>query len=103
MFSGELMIRTHNRTLKETPYILNSVGMDITTHPFLSTMVDCLVPGIMVSDTLIWRPFIGVDSFGIRRGMSLDKLVECHAVSGTNYLHPQRTATLNGTNNGSLK
>ncbi len=52
------MIRTDNRTLKETPHILNGVGMDITTHPFLGTMVDCLMPSIMVSDSPIGKPLI---------------------------------------------
>lgn len=28
MFSREFMIRTDNGTLKETPYILNGIGMD---------------------------------------------------------------------------
>ena len=30
MFGREFMIRTNNRTLKETPDVLNGVGMDIT-------------------------------------------------------------------------
>ncbi len=45
------MIRTHNRPLKETPDILNSVGVDITTNPFLNTMVDCLVSSVVVGNT----------------------------------------------------
>ena len=49
MFGREFMIRTDNRTLKKTPYILNSVSMDITPNPLFSTMVDCLMPSIMVS------------------------------------------------------
>ncbi len=45
------MIRTHNRPLKETPDVLNGVGMDIASNPFLLVMADCLMPSIMVSDT----------------------------------------------------
>ena len=66
MFSRDFMIRTDNRTLEETPYVLNCVGMDITPNPFLSTVVDCLMPSVLVSDTIISRPIIGIDSFRIR-------------------------------------
>ena len=40
MLGRDFMIRADNRPLKETPDVLNSVGVDIATHPFLSTMVD---------------------------------------------------------------
>jgi len=102
MFGREFMIRTDNRTLKETPDVLDSVGMDITPNPFLRTMVDCLVPSIMVSDTIVRRPIISVDSLSIRGGMGFNEVVECLAVSSTNNLHPKRTTTLNSTDNGSL-
>ena len=69
MFGREFMIRTNNRTLKETPDVLNSIGVDITTHPFLSTMVDCLVSSVVVSNTIISRPIIGIDSLSVRCGM----------------------------------
>jgi len=46
MFSRDFMIRTDNRTLKETPYILNGVGVNIAINPFLSTMIDCLIPQV---------------------------------------------------------
>ena len=50
MFGGEVMIRTDNRTLEETPDVLNSVGVDIITpNPFFSAVVDRLVPRIAVS------------------------------------------------------
>ncbi len=38
MFSREFMIRTDNRTLKETPHVLNSVSMDITINPLLGQL-----------------------------------------------------------------
>ncbi len=38
MFGRDFMIRTNNRTLKETPYILNSVGVDITINPLLGQL-----------------------------------------------------------------
>ncbi len=46
------MIRTDNRPLKETPDVLNSIGVDITPYPFLSTMVDSLMPSVMASVNL---------------------------------------------------
>jgi len=38
MFSREFMIRTDNRTLKETPDVLNSVGVDITTKKIIRAL-----------------------------------------------------------------
>ena len=73
MFSREFMIRTNNRTLKETPDALNGVGMDITPNPFLSTMVDCLVPSVVVSNPVISRPIICIDSLRIRGSMGFNE------------------------------
>ena len=77
MFGRKLMIRTDNRTLEETPDTLNSVGVDIATHPFLLVVADCLVPSVMVGDTQIRRPIISIDSLSIRCGMGADKVVKC--------------------------
>ena len=33
MFGREFMIRTDNRSLKETPDVLNGIGVDITPNP----------------------------------------------------------------------
>jgi len=40
VFSAKFMIRTDNRPLKESPDVLNSVGMDITPHLFLGTVIN---------------------------------------------------------------
>ncbi len=74
------MIRTDDRAFKETPDILNSVGMDITPNPFLGTMVDCLVPSIVVSNSSISRPIISIDSFGIGSGMYSSASIEAKTV-----------------------
>ena len=42
MFMRDMMVRANNRPLKETPDILNGVGVDITTYPFLLVVVDSL-------------------------------------------------------------
>ncbi len=72
MFSAKFMIRTDNRPLKETPDVLNGVSVNITPNPLLLVVADCLMPSIVVGDTLVWRPFISIDSFGIRGSMSFD-------------------------------
>jgi len=66
MFMRDFMIRTNYRPLKETPDVLYGIGMDITPDPFFGTVIDRLVPCVAVSDTLIRRPFIGIDSLRIR-------------------------------------
>ena len=45
MFGRKLMIRTDNRTLKETPYILNCVGMDITKVERIIAGLDAITLG----------------------------------------------------------
>jgi len=59
---AEFMIRTHNRPLKETPDVLNSIGADTTPYPFLGTMVDSLMPSVVVSNTPISRPVVSINS-----------------------------------------
>jgi len=102
MFGREFMIGTNNRPLKETPDVLNSVGMDITPDPFLSTVVDCLMPCIMVGNPLVGRPIIGIDSLGVGGSMSLDKVMKRFPVTATDYLEPKGTATFYGSYYGYL-
>ena len=102
MFGGDFMIRTDNRPLKETPDVLNSVGMDITPNPLLFTMIDRLMPRVVVSNTLVWRPTISIDSFGIGGSMSFNEVMERSPVSCTNDLKPKRATTFHGTDYDSL-
>lgn len=74
MFFTNLMIRTDNRTLKKRPDILNRVGMNVTTYPFLGTMIDGLMYGIFVTNAIVSGEIIGVNRFGVRFGMRVNKL-----------------------------
>ena len=66
MFGRDFMIRANDRPLEKRPDTFNGIGMDIAPYPFLGTMVDSLMPSIMVSNSLISRPIISIDSLGIR-------------------------------------
>lgn len=59
------MIRAYDRAFKQTPDVLNGVGMDIAINPFLGTMADSFVPCIVVGNSPVSRPIIGVNGFGI--------------------------------------
>ena len=60
MFDTEFMIRADDRPLEKRPDALYGIGVDITPNPFLSTMVDSFMSGIMVSDSIVSRPIIGI-------------------------------------------
>ncbi len=96
------MIKTDNRPLKEAPDILNSVGVDITPNPFLSTMIDRLMSCVVVSNTIIGRPVVSIDGFGIRSGVLMDKVMKRLPVSFANNLKPERTASFHSTHDNRL-
>ena len=78
MFFTNLMVGTHNRAFEKAPDVLNGVGVNITLHPFIGTMVDRFM-----LDTLFLKPFIswkviGKDSFYFG-SMLLDKLQQGRA------------------------
>jgi hypothetical protein len=77
MFGRDLMVRADNRPLKKRPDAFYRVGMDIASYPFLGTMVDSLMPSIVVGNPIASWPIIGVDSLSIRSSVLSDKLVKC--------------------------
>jgi len=98
----DMVERTHNRAFEETPDTFNGVGVDITTNPLFKAMVDSLMPSIMISDSSVSRPIIGVDSFGVRRNVPINEAMQC-LPSGVGYsLEPCITITLYRSGNGNL-
>ncbi len=94
MFFRDLMIRTHNRTLQETPDVLYGVGINIATYPLVSTVVDRLVLGIFVLNAVVSRPIIGINRFGIRCGMRVNELVKRLSISVLDSLKHNITVSL---------
>ena len=76
MLGGDFMIRADKRPLEKRPDTFYGVGMNITPNPFLSTMVDSLMLRIMVSNSVVSRPFIDINSFCVRSGVLSDKLMK---------------------------
>ena len=64
MFDRNLMKRTDDRPLQETPYALDGVSVNVTTDILFDGVVDRLMAGIFVSDAPVRTPVVGVDSFG---------------------------------------
>src|SRR5690242_822648 len=67
-----MMIRTDNRTLKQTPDRFYGIGMNSGAHPFLCAMIDSFA----IRQAIIAGPLVGVE---LRIGFDsrLDKLVRC--------------------------
>jgi len=80
------MIGTDNRSLQEAPDILDRVRMNIATNPFLSAVIDRLMSGVFIPNTVISWPFIRVNSFGIRCGIGMYEIMKCLSVSVLNRL-----------------
>ena len=102
MFNTEFMIRADNRPFEKRPNTFYGICMDIASYPFISTMVDGLMSGIMVSNPIVSRPIVSIDSFHIRCGILPDKLMKRLAVNAINHLQSGITATLSSTYNNSL-
>ena len=66
MFFTDLMVGTHNRPLEKAPDVLNRIGVDVATYPFISTMVDRLMLNTLFLKPFISRQFISVNSFYFR-------------------------------------
>ena len=80
MFSGDLMIRTDNRSLEERPNALNRVGVNIATYPFLNRMVDSVMLSICISHALISRKLVGVNVLGLIGKAFFYESVQCCSI-----------------------
>jgi hypothetical protein len=61
MVNTDMMKRTDNRPLQETPDAFNCVGMNVSPDKFILRVVHGLMAGVMVSDASIGGPFIRED------------------------------------------
>ncbi|KKN75644.1 hypothetical protein LCGC14_0378820 [marine sediment metagenome] len=99
MFDRDLMKRTDDRPLQETPYTLDGVRVNIATDIFFDGVVDRLMPGIFVSNSPVRSPVVGVDSFGFVGNGFLSESVESLASPVWNHLEDNLAFPLDGSNN----
>lgn len=102
MFDRNLMKRTDNRPLQETPDVLYGVGVDVPTGVFADVVVDRLVERIFVSDALVGPPIVGVDGFGFIGNGFFSEGVESLAAPVWNNLEDDFTVPLNGSHDDGL-
>jgi len=76
MLHRQLMIRADNRPLEKAPNAFNGVSVDFAMHPLLDAVIDRLVPGVGILNTLISGPIVGVDGLCIVGDVLMDKPVE---------------------------
>ena len=88
MFGADLVIGTNNRPLEEAPHPFNGVGVNLAVDPLPGAMVHCLVVGIVIPDTSVSRPFVSVDSLGVRGDVGADECMESFSVQRLDHLQP---------------
>ncbi len=102
MLCAELMIRPDNRPFEKAPDVLDAVGVELSAHPFFLRMVDGLVVGVEVGDSLVADPLVRDDHLGLRVRMLLDELVQGLSVSSLDYLQANLSPTLDSSNDHSF-
>lgn len=102
MFCADFVVSTHNGTLQEAPNVFDGVSMDIISNPFLFPVSDGLMPCVMVCYSPVGWPVVGVDGFGIGRGMLFNELVKGLSVPCMDDLEPHLAATLSYPDNDGL-
>lgn len=64
MLERDLVIGAHQGALEQAPDALYGVGMHLAVDPFLDAVVDGLVLGVGVLNSVVGAPVVGIDSLG---------------------------------------
>ena len=102
MLFTDLMIGTYDRAFQKAPDVLNGVGMDVTTDPFLDVVVHGLMFRVVVSDSRITGPGIRVDVSGFGVGVLFDE-PESWLPSGNLFLDGFYYERIKGLKSGGAK
>ncbi len=76
MLHAHLMIRTHNRPLKQAPDAFDAVGVDVTMHPLLLRVIDRAVRRIVICDALVTGMLICIDVLRVGSRRLVDEIVK---------------------------
>jgi hypothetical protein len=77
---ADLVVSADDAALEKAPDALNAVRVDIPAHPFFLRVINALVPRVFVGNADVGGELVGVDRFGIGRGMLMDEGVECFLI-----------------------
>lgn len=102
MLGAKFMISPNDRPFKQTPNILDAVGMKLPSHIFFLGVIDGFVIGVEIRDPLVTDPFIRNDHLGFRVGVFFNKLMEGFPISCLDDLQADLPAPLDGSHNDRL-
>ena len=102
MLCAKFMVSTRNRTLQEAPDILYGVGVGILDDVFTLAVRDRLMLSVMVPDTPVRGPIVGVDGLGFVLGVLLDEIMQGLSIEAVDDLETGLAAALDDSNNDAL-
>jgi hypothetical protein len=76
MLDTHMMKCTDNRPLQEAPDAFNGVGVNLSPDIFILGVIDGFMPGVMVSNASVGRPFLGEDRYRFRGDVLQGDFVE---------------------------
>src|SRR6266446_7484498 len=102
MFDTHLMIRADNRSLKEAPNALNSVGVNVADNAFLRRVIYPPMFHVGIFNSPISGHFVRIDRFRVRRSVLVNELVKHGLSSIRDNLQPNLALALHGSNGDSF-
>ena len=98
MLRADFMVSSCNGTLKKAPDVLNGVGVGVLDDILFLAMGDCLVLSVMVPDTPVRGPVVGIDGLSLVLGVLLDEIMQGLSVKAVDNLESGLAATLDDSN-----
>ncbi len=102
MLHADLVVSTDDRPLQQAPDALNPVRMDIPTNPFLFRVIDALVAGIRIGNSLVGGKLVGVDRLCLGISVIRDELVKRGLVRVGDDLQANLPLPLDGSDRDGL-
>lgn len=102
MLDGELVIRSVDGPLEKAPHVLYVVGMNVSNHPFVLSVVYGLVHRVVVGNALVRVVFVSENHFGVIVYVFVNERV--HRLFGSVFDNSESdiTTTLNRADHDSL-
>jgi len=92
------MVSACNRTLQEAPDVFYGVGVGIFHNILALSVRDRLMLSVMVPDTPVRGPVVGIDGLSLVLGVLLDEIMQGLSVKAVDNLESGLAATLDDSN-----
>lgn len=99
---GQLVVRADHGAVEQAPNRLNRVCVDVAVNPLVVSVADGFVPRVLVSDTVVTAPLVGVDRFGIVAYDVPDEAVQGVVIVARDGAEPDLAAALDGADHNGL-